>query len=264
VREFGNLGWPDTPFGADKRPFPRKVSLVAATAVLWAADGDRPVPAASALVYLPVPRHRGGRLLQPETLHIGYRVTIIDDPADSPAAADMIDRHLVQGRRHAAALAVHGWDRDALLLSEWAVADTPGIAAVAGILSGQETERGTAPLFDTSRDIAHSAPLLRDGAYRHCVHVTSGEGGLLSTDEILTRYQQVTTGHCTGAKDRAAQSLGLSALCQGLVIALLASEAAGKCRWERPFFVHEVLGNVAWDAFPDVLPDQASVGAAGG
>src|SRR5580704_4840510 len=121
--------WPDTPFGAGKRPFPRKVHLIAATAVQWAAAGERLVPAATALVYLPV-RRSGSSLLLPETLHVGYRVAVIDDPGESPGVAGLVDGHLVQGRRHAAALAVHGWEEDAAALRGWAAGETPGIAAV--------------------------------------------------------------------------------------------------------------------------------------
>jgi hypothetical protein len=266
VREYTNLVWPDTPFGADKRPFPRKVHLIAATAVQWATDRERLVPAATALVYLPV-RRSGSSPLLPETLHVGYRVAVIDDPCQSSDVAALIDGHLVQGRRHAAALAVHGWKEDAAVLRTWAAGQAPGITAAAEALASQEAaERGTARLIETSRDIEHASPLLPDACHRHGLDITLGDGGLLSPAEIQAAYEQLAAapGARSGQCDRAAQALGLSALCQGLATALLAGEADGRCTWSPQFPVSQVLGNVAWDAFPEILPGRTPVRASGG
>lgn len=268
MREYTNLVWPDTPFGADKRPFPRKVHLVAATAVQWASDGQQLVPAAMALVYLPV-RRAGTRLLLPETLHVGYRVTVTDDPGESPDVVALIDGHLVQGRRHAAALAVHGWHEDAVVLRRWAVGETPGITATEVAWAEREAvERGTARLVETSRDIEHPSPLLPAACRRHGLDITHGDGGLLSLAEIQAAYQQVRAAPDAGLdqadRDRAAQALGLSAFCQGLVTALLAGEATGSCTWSPRFPVCQVLANVAWDAFPDILPGRSPARASGG
>ena len=267
MREYTNLRWPDTPFGADKRPFPRKVQLIAATAVQWAADGEHLVPAAMALVYLPV-RRAGTRPLLPETLHVGYRVTVTDDPGESPDVVALIDGHLVQGRRHAAALAVHGWDEDAVVLRRWAAGETPGITATETAWAEREAvERGTARLVETSRDIEHPGPL-PVACRRHGLDITHGDGGLLGRAEIQAAYQQVCAAPDAGLgeadRDRAAQALGLSALCQGLVTALLAGEATGRCTWSPHFPVNQVLANVAWDSFPGILPSRSPAWASGG
>lgn len=263
MREYTNLGWPDTPFGADKRPFPRKVHLIAATAVQWAANGRRLVPAAAALVYLPVRPHHS-LLLLPETLHIGYRVAVAGDPAEAVGLVTLIDGHLVQGRRHATVLAVHDWKEDADELGTWAAGETPGITAVAAALASREpAERGTAQVTDTSRDIAAPTATLPEACDRHGLDITLGDGGLLSLAEARAAYQEVTAGPGEAVRDSAAQALGLSVLCQGLVTALLAAEAAGRCTWTPPFPVDQVLGNVAWDAFPEILPRRAPAPADG-
>ena len=67
-----------------------------------------------------------------------------------------------------------------------------------------------------------------------------------------------------GSPGLAAQALGLSALCQGLVTALLAGEATGRCTWHPQFPVCEVLGNVAWNAFPEILPGPVPARVSGG
>lgn len=267
MREYTNLVWPHTPFGADKRPFPRKVHLIAATAVQWAADGEQLVPAAMALVYLPV-RRVGTRPLLPETLHVGYRVVVTGDPGDSPDVVALIDGHLVQGRRHAAALAVHGWDEDAVILRRCAVGETPGITATETAWADRETvERGTARLVETSRDIEHATPL-PTACRRHGLDITCGNGGLLRLAEIQAAYQNVRAAPDAeldqGSRDHATQALGLSVLCQGLVTALLAGEAIGSCTWNPHFPVYRVLANVAWDAFPDMLPGLSAAWAGGG
>jgi hypothetical protein len=262
VHEFTNLGWPDTPFGADKRPFPRKVQLIAVTAIHWAYDSaDIRVPAATALVYLPVGRS-GSRQVTPATLHVGYRVAVISDPGESPDVVGMVDGHLVQARRHATLLGAYQWAHDAAGLEPHTVGDTPGIIAATAALTGQSgAERGTASLVDVSRDL-DPVGLLAITCGRHGLDITFGDAGLLAAEEVQASYREVISGKDDGG--RAVQALGLSALCQGLVTALLVGAAAGRCNWESPFRTAEVLGNLAWDAFPAVLPGHAPVGAADG
>jgi hypothetical protein len=203
--------------------------------------------------------------LLPETLHVGYRVAVIDDPGESLDVADLIDGHLVQGRRHAAALAVHGWGEDASLLRMWAAGETPGIiAATAALVSQEAAERGTAQLMDTSRDIEHASPLLTDACHRHSLDITLGDGGLLNPAEIQAAYEEMTAASGQGDRNSAAQALGLSALCHGLVTALLAGEATGRCNWNPQFPVFEAIGNVAWDVFPEILPGRPSARVIGG
>lgn len=262
MHEFTNLGWPDTPFGADKRPFPRNVHLIAATAVHWAYDtADVRVPAATALVYLPVSRS-GSRQVTSSTLHVGYRVAVISDPGESPDVASMVDGHLVQGRRHATLLGAYRWAHDAAGLEAHATGDTPGITAVTAALAAQgAAERGTAPLVDVSRDPNPGGPLAVVCG-RHGLDIAFGDGGLLAAEEVQAAYRESISGEDHGG--HALRALGLSALCQALVTGLLAGAAASRCNWEPPFRVAEVLRNVAWDAFPAVLPGRAPVGAADG
>jgi hypothetical protein len=260
VREHANLGWPDTPFGASRRPFPRHVRLIAATAVTWAGVGDRAVPAAAGLVYLPVLR-AGAMHVRAETLHVGYRVAVLDHPAESPEIVDLIDGHLVQGRRHAAALAVWRWPDDAVGLQAWASGDTPGITAVSAAWAARPVaERGTAPVIETSGRPGGSASLPAVGA-RQGLDIPEGPGGLLSQPEIQAACRRLFPEEGPGARpddqDGAASALGLSALCQGLATALLAAAEGGSFSWDSPLGTAQVLANVAWDAFPENLPASA-------
>ncbi|MFJ9847630.1 hypothetical protein ACIRYZ_45890 [Kitasatospora sp. NPDC101155] len=56
MREYSNLAWPGTPYGASRRPFPRQRQLLTGFAVQWADDGENAVPLAAAAVFMAVHR----------------------------------------------------------------------------------------------------------------------------------------------------------------------------------------------------------------
>jgi len=60
VREFTNLGWPETPFGAEQRPFGQHIDMLAACTFEWTDQpgASETVPVAVSSVYLRVRRAR--------------------------------------------------------------------------------------------------------------------------------------------------------------------------------------------------------------
>jgi hypothetical protein len=108
MRDFTNMAWPEGPFGADQRPFGRRERILMALAL--ELDDDATLLAA-ATVYLRTHRTRVVEV-RPDTLNVGFRVTVDDTPRDGPALLDIVDRALVRGRRHAAVLAGYALGRD--------------------------------------------------------------------------------------------------------------------------------------------------------
>jgi hypothetical protein len=259
MRSWSNLGWSDTPFGADKRPWPRTVYLIAATATEWVDDGHRAVPVAAGLVYLPVRRH-GSRRVDAATLHVGYRAAVVETADEAPAIVALVDGHLVQARRHAAAVAAHRWMDDAAALRQVADGRTPGITAVAEAWeSPGPPERGTAPLVETCPDLDMS--LARAGGRQGLV-VQEGVGGVLHLTEVQDLYDQMLppVGNPLPGDDpdTATQALACSALYQALVVALLAGRHLDRLAWQPPLEVSQVVSAVAWDAFAGVLGEPAT------
>jgi hypothetical protein len=262
MHTVSNLLWPDTPFAADKRPFPHIVRLAAASAICWADDGRRAVPAAAALVYLPVRRH-GVQPVDTDTLHVGYRVAVATHDTDPAAVAELVDGHLVQARRHAAIVAAAGWPDDAAALTKLATGPTPGITAVADAWPHRTEpagrERGTALLVDADPTGAGLAAL----ADEHRLSVPAGAGGLLPQADVQTLHDQLTDPDTppVDGHDPRVQTLGVAALTQAVVVALLAGRHADRLSWTAPLDVAAVVGAVAWDEFDTVLGAPADTAA---
>jgi hypothetical protein len=155
--------------------------LNAATALCWADDGQRTVPAAAGLVYLPV-RRIGLRPVDPATLHVGYGAAVIETDDEPPAVTTLIDGHLVQARRHGAAGAYQFLDDAAAL----GVRPDTGITSVAEAWADRgHRERGTALLVKTAPgDVDVPAAALPGICRDHGLVVREGAGGLLPQPEI--------------------------------------------------------------------------------
>lgn len=263
MREFTNLGWPLTPFGADKRAFPKQVFLFAATAVQWADDGDRAVPMAAGMVYLPVHRTRTQQL-DPATFHFGYRALALTGEADAPAIAEAVDGHLVQARRHALAVAAHDYLDDAAGLLHWTSVHTAGISSVADAWKARaERERGTALLVDTAHDLIPREPKLSLACEVHGLTVAEGHGGLpllLDAQAAYDRIIDTDSPLADDVRESTAQALAHGAVYQALAVVLLAAKANGRVTWDARFPVSTVMDAVTWDVFSHVrsAPQPAS------
>ena len=255
MREFTNLAWPETPFGADKRPFPKRVFLAASTAVQWADDGDRAVPMAAGMVYLPVHRTKT-QLLDPARFHFGYRAFVLTHETDAPAIAEAIDGHLVQARRHAAAVAAHDYLDDAAGLLRWTSTHTAGIASVAAAWEDRANpERSTAALIETARDLTPHEPKLTQACEAHGLKITEGYGGLPIPFDAQAAYDTLIDTDDPPTDDERetiVQSLAHGAVYQALAVALLAAYAIERAMWDVPLPVGALMDAVTWDVFPRV------------
>ena len=255
MREFTNLAWPETPFGADTRPFPKRVFLAASTAVQWADDGDRAVPMAAAMVYLPLHRTKA-RQLDPATFHFGYRAFVLTAETDAATIAAAIDGHLVQARRLAVVVAAHDYLDDAAGLLQWTSTHTAGIASVAAAWENRaSTERGTAALLETARDLTPHEPKLFQACEVHGLAVTEGYGGLPITFDAQAAYEAFIDADDPPTDDEReaiVQSLAHGAVYQALAVALLAAKGMERAEWDAPLPVGALMDAVTWDVFPRV------------
>ncbi|WP_030236684.1 hypothetical protein [Streptomyces sp. NRRL S-350] len=242
--DLTNLGWPDTPYGAGKRPFPRAVHLLTGLAVQWADNGSEALPVAAAAVFLPV--HRTAALpLATQTLNVGYRVVVAQEDGEAPALVAFLDGVLVQGRRHSAGLAWHSYADDRDALTRHASGRMPGITAVGeGWADRTVRERGTAWLTDTAHDLGVPGWTLDRAMEAERVECPTGTSGILSAPALQFAYDRAQYDPA------AALDLGASALHQALAVALLGARARERARWEEPLSVPAVLRSVAWDHFP--------------
>ncbi len=97
MRDYTNLDWPETPFGADQRPFGHRRDMLAAFAFDWATPRAR-WPRAVATVYLRIRRHGNAQKVNAQTLPVGLRATVVEDPADAPDLMAVADRALTRAR----------------------------------------------------------------------------------------------------------------------------------------------------------------------
>ncbi|ABW12247.1 hypothetical protein Franean1_2824 [Parafrankia sp. EAN1pec] len=144
MREATNLGWADTPFGAERRPFAERTPLLAAFTVLTRAA----VPAAMGAVYLRLPRGRTLAVTE-ATLRFGFHAVAAEQPVETLTVAARLDALLVQARRRAAILAGHRFADDLARLAA-ASAPTRGFTALAAAWPGETAQPGLARLHDTA------------------------------------------------------------------------------------------------------------------
>jgi len=224
VHDYTNLQWPEAPFGAEQRPFGRHWDMLAAFAVDWAPspDADDLAPVAGAAVYLRVRRHGTAYDISGDTLSIGFRATVLDDPAEVPPLLAVLDRALIRARRHAAILAGHDFGRDLARMQDLSPTPLRGAAGVAEAWADRSTKgRGLAVMIDTADEAAGTGAALDIATAGAPVPMVDGP-----------------TGAATAAR---------AVLARALAIGLTAAVHAGRYRWEGTFPVAEAIDRAAWD-----------------
>ncbi|WP_239312301.1 hypothetical protein [Frankia sp. Cj3] len=231
MREATNLGWADTPFGAARRPFAERMSLLAAFTVV--GDEGAP-PAAAAAVYLRLPRRP--MTVTDTTLRFGFHAVAIDDPSEIPAVVALVDAQLVQARRRAAILAGHRLaDELASLAAAAGGRPLRGITAVAACWRANDTERGVARLLDTAHG-PHPAALPAVCAG----HQLTG----LSPDPDRPGPHPGRTGPVGPAP---VPDLLRHTMIRALAIALIAARTSGHYQWHNDLHLGDIIEAEAWD-----------------
>jgi hypothetical protein len=223
VRDFTNLQWPEAPFGAEQRPFGRHWDMLTAFATDWADRPDATVlPVAAATVYLRVRRHGSRYDIGTETLSIGFRAAVLDDPAEAPNLVAVVDRALTRARRHAVILAGHALGDD--LAQMMALSATPlrGAVGMAEAWADRASPgRGLAVMIDTAAEAG-----------------TTGAALDRATAPLLVPTPDSPACCATTAR---------AVLARALAIGLTAAVHAGRYRWEGTFRVADAIDSAAWD-----------------
>ncbi|WP_322780369.1 hypothetical protein [Frankia sp. Cas4] len=234
MREATNLGWADTPFGAARRPFAERMSLLAAFAV--PCDEGASTAAATA-VYLRLPRRP--MTVTDTTLRFGFHSVAVDDPSEIPVVVALVDGLLVQARRRAAILAGHRL-ADELASIAAAAGGRPlrGITAVAACWRADDPERGVARLLDTAHG-PHPASLPAVGAG----HQLTG----LSPDPDPS--SDLAPAGSTASS--AAPPILRQIVVRALAIVLITAWNVGHYQWG-DLHLDAVIEAAAWDQFADL------------
>lgn len=224
MRDFTNLAWPETPFGANQRPFGTRAHMVAGFGVEWdpeaLADGRHLLRCVST-VYLSVTPARP-LTVTPATLPFGFRVTVASGSADAEELIDILDRALVRAHRHAAVLTGRSLGAELGHLLTLTDRRRPGLLAVRRASAAAKT-RGTARIVDACGqpdenrfDIApYTPPAPNDGP----------------------------------------ATLATQALRRCLAIALTAASERRLMSWQDTFMTSDAVACAAWDVLaPEAAP----------
>ncbi len=234
MRTYTNMTWPDDPYRTGQQLYRRPVPRLAAFTAERTATGDRLVPSAVAIVYLPLHRTQAMNAAE-QTLTFGFRAASTGDPADLPALAVLADLDLMQARRHAAVLAGH------LLADDLATLQQPGDAAALRGLAAVQREWvargkgvGRAATFDCGLDLPRT-PSLELACQQAGIAADSGADG--------------TDG-------RAAVTLAVE---RALMIALVCARHQGRYNWAGTLRMGPVLAAATWDCLPQTATDTAAL-----
>lgn len=245
-----NLSWPDTPYGADKRPVAKTVHLLTGMAVHWADDGQDTVPVSAAAVFLPVHRTQP-TVVHADTLHFGFRIAVAEHDHDTQDVLRFVDRILVQARRHAAVLAWHSFADDMHVMQDLAPERLPGVLAVGQAWQDRtRRERGCAPLADTADDLDGTAELAADTAQRHGIEFGERLRELQRAQATQRLHDALSDN--PAYPEHLLRSLGAAVLAQALAVALLAGKATGRLAWDTPLDLAEVIERGAWHVLEPV------------
>jgi hypothetical protein len=225
IQTWTNLAWPDDPYRTGQQLYRRPAPRLAAFTIWPDVTSGQAMPAAAAVVYLPLHRTRPVTVTA-QTLTFGFRAATVSDPAEVPAVATVADVDLMQARRHAAILTGYRLPND---LSALQHADTTaglrGLTAVASDWANRNPAAGRADLFDCGLDLP-GAPSLR----RACEQAGIS---LLPTDTVVEDWHPVTL-----AVERA------------LAIALLCARHQGRYEWAGTLDTEAVMAAATWDCLP--------------
>lgn len=223
MREYTNLQWPETPFGAEQRPFGRHWDMLTACTLEWTvgADGGT-LPVASSFVYLRVRKHGTAHAISEGTLSIGFRAVVIDDPGQVPDMLTVTERELSGARRLGAILAGHALSRDLKRMT--ALSGTPlrgAIEVQAAWTHRDVKQRGTAIMIDTAVEAAETGTRLG-----------------MPTDPAPARMPDCPA--CVGDVAR-------RALARCLAVGLTAASHTQRYTWEGTFRVADAIECAGWD-----------------
>jgi len=238
MQTWTNLPWPDDPYRTGQQLYRKPGRRLAAFTTWPAAIDVRQIPAATAIVYLPLHRSRPVTVTG-QTLAFGFRAASAAGPAEVPAMAAVADLDLMQARRHAAVLTGYHLDKDlAALQHADGVTQCRGLAAVAGDWADRGPAPGRADLFDCDLDLPGGLPLGRACQQAGISPVPASGAGNESC------YQ------ATLAVERA------------LAIALLCARHQGRYEWDGIIDTKTVMTAAAWDCLPWPLAGAPGADAA--
>ena len=258
MRVLSNLLWPQTPYGADKRPYGHRTQLLTGAAMQWVDAGEAAVPASVAAVFVPVKRTRSVHVTS-QTLHFGYWLAVSERDSDALDLLRGLDNIVVQGRRHSAGIAWHGFADDLHVTQVLTSERLPGFEAL-GKMWGDRArrERGTAPVVDTAEDTGtlYGLPIQAAGAHGIVLgaNLVIAQGPTL----VQTTYEQITADE--GGAEVLIQQLAAGILGQALSVALVGGHALGKITWEKPFEVEHAVELEAWHVLPLLYGTNAQRG----
>ena len=233
MRTYTNMTWPDDPYRTGQQLYRRPVPRLAAFTAGPTAPGDRQVPAAVAMVYLPLHRTQAMSVTE-QTLTFGFRAASAGEPADLPALAMVADLDLMQARRHAAVLAGHLLAGDlAALRQAGDAAALRGLAAVEHEWAARGKAAGRAATFDCGLDLPAphrwswpaSRPVSLPGPAQ--TGRTAGEAAMLAVERAL-------------------------------MIALVCARHLGRYDWAETLRIGPVLAAATWDCLPQPATDTAT------
>ena len=232
MRTYTNMTWPDDPYRTGQQLYRRPVPRLAAFTAGPTAPGDRQVPVAVAMVYLPLHRTQVMSVTE-QTLTFGFRAASADDPADLPALAMVADLDLMQARRHAAVLAGH------LLASDLAAlqvgnAALRGLAAVEREWAARGKVAGRAATFDCGLDLPQ-APSLDLACQQAGIAAGSGVDEVDGGEAVMLAVERA------------------------LMIALVCARHQGRYEWAGILRTGPVLAAATWDCLPQPATDTAAL-----
>lgn len=238
MREYTNLQWPETPFGAEQRPFGRRWDMLTSCTVEWTgrvATGALPV--ASAAVYLRIRKHGTALRVAEDTLSIGFRAVVVEDEAEAPDLLMVTDRELTGARRLGVILAGHRLDDDLTRMNSLSAVPLRGAAEVlSGWANRAVKQRGVAGMVDTA-----------------------SEGNTTGADlDMRLEPLPEPVPDCPGCAAKVARR----ALTRCLAVGLTAAVRTERYAWEGTFHPGDAIDRAAWDVLA-AGPDTAGCPAGG-
>jgi hypothetical protein len=223
VREFTNLQWPQTPFGAEQRPFGRHWDMLTACTVEWTGRLDTgALPVASTAVYLRVRKHGDAQLVTADTLSVGFRTMVIEDSAEVAELLTVTDRELTGARRLGVILAGHRLGEQLTRMTALSAVPLRGAAEVLSAWTNRPVkQRGVAVMVDTAVEAAAT-------------------GADLGLPVELVPAQVPDCPACVAG-------LARRALARCLAVALTAAVHTGRYAWEGTFRITDAVERAGWD-----------------
>ena len=226
MRTWTNMTWPDDAYRTGQQLYRRPVPRLAAFTAEQTVMADGLVPAAVAIVYLPLHRTQAMNVTE-QTLTFGFRAASTDDPADLPALAAVADLDLLQARRHAAVLAGHLLAHDlAALRQAGDAAALRGLAAVEREWAARGRVAGQATTLDCGLDLAGTPSL-----------------------ELACQQAGIAGSGADGADGRHAVTLAVE---RALTIALVCARHQDRYEWAGILRIRPVLTAATWDCLPQL------------